>query len=86
MQKLQPKGGYKPFSDSEYDSAIKATAVVKMEVGQMSCKFKFGQHLSEERFEMIVSHLEERGTKIDIKTIKMMREQRGEKNESEISI
>jgi len=50
-----------------------------MEVGQMSCKFKFGQHLSEERFEMIVSHLEERGTKIDMRTIEMMQEQRGEK-------
>jgi len=80
MQKLQPKGGYKPFSDTEYDSAIKATAVVKMEVSQMSCKFKFGQHLSKERFEMIVSHLEERGRKIDMRTIEMMREQRGVKD------
>jgi len=65
MQKLQPKGGYKPFSDAEYDSAIKATAVVKIELSHLSCKFKFGQHLSEERFEMILSHLEQRGTKID---------------------
>jgi len=73
MQKLQPKGGYKPFSDSEYDSAIKATAVVKMEVSHMSCKFKFGQHLSEERFEMILSHLKQRGTQIDMRTIEMMR-------------
>jgi len=80
MQKLQPKGGYKPFSDSEYDSAIKATAVVKMEVGHLSCKFKFGQHLSEERFEMIVLHLEERGTKIDMRTVEIMLEQRGEKD------
>jgi len=80
MQKLQPKGGYKPFSDSEYDSAIKATAVVKIELSHLSCKFKFGQHLSEERFEMILSHLEQRGTKIDIRTIKMMLEQKGDKN------
>jgi len=77
MQKLQPKGGYKPFSDVEYDSAIKSTAVVKMEVSHLSCKFKFGQHLNKERFEMIVSHLEERGTKIDMRTVEMMREQRG---------
>jgi len=73
MQKLQPKGGYKPFSDSEYDSALKVTAVVKMELRQMSCKFKFGQHLSKERFEMILSHLEKRGTKIDMKTVEIMR-------------
>jgi len=78
MQKLQPKGGYKPFSDAEYDSAIKATAVVKIELSHLSCKFKFGQHLSEERFEMILSHLEQRGTKIDMKTVEIMREQRGE--------
>jgi len=80
MQKLQPKGGYKSFSDSEYDSAIKATAVVKMEVGHLSCKFKFGQHLNKERFEMILSHLEKRGTKIDMRTIEIMQEQRGEKD------
>jgi len=81
MQKLQPKGGYKPFSDSEYDSAIKATAVVKMKINYFSCKFKFGQHLSKNRFEMILSHLDKRGTKIDMRTIKIMRELRGEKNE-----
>jgi len=81
MQKLQPKkGGYKPFSDAEYDSAIKATAVVKMEASQISCKFKFGQHLNEERFEMILSHLEQRGTQIDMRTVEIMREQRGEKD------
>ncbi|HHE05838.1 MAG TPA: pyridoxamine 5'-phosphate oxidase family protein [Epsilonproteobacteria bacterium] len=78
MQKLQPKGGYKPFSDAEYDAAIKATAVVKMQIHTISCKFKFGQHLSEERFEMILSHLKQRGCKIDMKTIEMMQAQRGE--------
>jgi len=76
MQKLQPKGGYKPFSDAAYDTAIKATAVVKIEVKYLSCKFKFGQHLSDERFEMILSHLEERNTQIDRKTIEIMKEQR----------
>jgi len=77
MKKLQPKGGYKPFSDSEYDSAIKATAVVKMKISHLSCKFKFGQHLNKDRFEMILSHLEERGTEIDMRTIEIMRELRG---------
>ncbi|BAF71881.1 pyridoxamine 5'-phosphate oxidase family protein [Sulfurovum sp. NBC37-1] len=80
MKKLQPKGGYKPFSDSEYDAAIKATAVMKIEVTHIRCKFKFGQHLSEERFEMIVSHLQKRGTQIDKKTIEVMKAQRGEKS------
>ena len=80
MQKLQPKGGYKSFDNAEYDSAIKATAVIKIKVNNISCKFKFGQHLDEERFEMILSHLEQRGTKIDIRTIEMMKSQRGEKS------
>jgi len=32
--------------------------------------------MNKERFEMIVSHLEERGTQIDMKTVEMMREQK----------
>jgi len=40
-------------------------------------KFKFGQHLNEERFEMIISNLEARGREIDIATARTMREQRG---------
>ena len=73
MKKLQPEGGYKPFRDAEYDKAIKATAVVKIVAHTTRCKFKFGQHLTKERFEMILSHLEERDTDIDKETIKMMK-------------
>ena len=73
MKKLQTEGGYKPFSDAEYDKAIKATAVVKIVPHTTRCKFKFGQHLTKERFEMILSHLEERDTAIDKVTIKMMK-------------
>jgi len=74
MQKLQPKGGYKAFSDRAYDSAIKATAIVKIEVKNISCKFKFGQHLSDERFNMIIANLESRGSEIDIKTVQIMKQ------------
>ncbi len=77
MQKLQPKGGYKPFSDKAYDAAIKNTAVVKLQVENLSCKFKFGQHLNEERFEMILSALLKRGTQTDIQTVEIMKAQRG---------
>ena len=76
MQKLQPKGGYKPFSDNAYDTPIKTTAVVKIAIREMSCKFKFGQHLSDERFEMIVAALQKRGTQRDLETIEVMRKQR----------
>jgi len=76
MRKLQPKGGYKSFNDSAYDKALKATAVVKIETEKLSCKFKFGQHLSEERFEMIVTHLLARDTEIDRQTVAIMKAQR----------
>ncbi len=77
MQKLQPKGGYKPFSDNAYDTPIKTTAVIKIEIKKITCKFKFGQHLSDERFEMIVYNLLKRGTPIDKKTVEMMKSQKG---------
>jgi hypothetical protein len=78
MKKLQPKGGYsRPFSDEVYDKAFKATVVYKLVSDEISCKFKFGQHLNEERFEMVVRSLEARGTQMDITTVKIMREQRG---------
>ena len=78
MNKLQPEGGYKPFSDVEYDTAIKATAVIKIVPSSLRCKFKFGQHVTKERFDMILSHLEERDTPIDKETVKMMKHLRVE--------
>jgi len=73
MQKLQPEGDYKPFSNAAYDKALGATAVVKIVPSTVSCKFKFGQHLDEERFDMILKHLKERNTTIDNETIEIMR-------------
>jgi len=74
MKKLQPEGGYKPFSDDAYDKAIKSTAVMKIIPTEIRAKFKLGQHLDDQRFTMIVKHLEERGTKIDRETVSLMRE------------
>ena len=73
MQKLQPKGGYTPLHDEVYDKALKATAVYKLVPEEMRCKFKFGQHVSDERFERIIIHLEQRGRELDLRTIKEMR-------------
>jgi len=78
MKKLQPEGGYKPFSDVEYDTGIKATAVIKIVPSSLRCKFKFGQHVTKERFNMILSHLEMRDTPIDKETVKMMKHLRVE--------
>jgi len=76
MQKLQPKGGYKPFNDETYDKALKSTAVYKLVPEQITCKFKFGQHLNDERFEMIIRHLQERGTEVDLRTVEEMKKHR----------
>ena len=78
MQKLQPEGGYKPFDDGVYEKMLNATAVLKIEVKVLRAKFKFGQHLDKERFNMILSHLEKRDSKIDKETIEMMKTMRDE--------
>jgi len=76
MEKLQPEGGYKPFSEESYDKVLKATAVVKITPAHTRAKFKFGQHLSEERFEMIITHLQQRGTERDLETVELMQKMR----------
>ncbi len=76
MRKLQPKGGYAPLTDAAYGKALRATAIVKIEVLHRSGKFKFGQHLSQERFDRIIDHLRKRGTALDLETITIMHNQR----------
>jgi len=73
MQKLQPKGGYTPLSDAVYEKALKSTAVVEIVPTSTRAKYKFGQHLTQERFERIVRHLEERNEPKDNETIEMMK-------------
>ncbi|RUM62072.1 MAG: hypothetical protein DSZ03_07445 [Sulfurimonas sp.] len=73
MNKLQPEGGYKPLSEEVYVKAVDATMVYKLEVQQLRAKFKFGQHLSPERFNLILEHLHQRGSDVDGNTAKMMK-------------
>jgi nitroimidazol reductase NimA-like FMN-containing flavoprotein (pyridoxamine 5'-phosphate oxidase superfamily) len=74
MKKLQKEGKYKPLSEEVYQKAINATTIYKLIPNEIKAKFKFGQHLNQERFDMIIKHLEERGNKKDILTIKLMKE------------
>ena len=76
MKKLQPEGGYKAFEDALYEKMINATAILKIDIQELRAKFKFGQHLDESRFDMILSHLENRDSGVDKATISMMKEQR----------
>lgn len=76
MEKLQKEGGYKPFTDKAYEKMLNAVAVYKLNKKNLTAKFKFGQNLSDERFDMVIEHLKKRNTKIDNATIEMMLNQR----------
>lgn len=76
MKKLQKEGGYKPFTDKVYEKMLNAVAVYKLNKKELTAKFKFGQNLSDERFDMVIEHLKKRDTKIDNATIEMMLNQR----------
>ena len=79
MQKLQPEGKYKPLSQEAYKKAINATTIYKLIPEMTRAKYKFGQHLSEERFEMVLSHLEQRANEMDEETAIMMKTLRSER-------
>jgi len=73
MKKLQSEGGYKPMGDEIYEKIINTTQVYKIVPSDIKGKVKLGQHLPQERFDMILEHLAQRGSKIDKLTIKEMK-------------
>ena len=79
MQNLQPKGGYVPFKNEVYQKEFKGLTMVKINIEQLSAKFKFGQGLNPKRFQMLIDNLQECGTKMDLLTIKAMHQYRPEK-------
>jgi len=74
MKKLQKEGGYRPLSEDVYKKAIDATLIYKLVPENIKVKFKFGQNLTKEKFEMIVEHLKTRAKEEDLATIKLMKE------------
>lgn len=75
MEKLQPEGGYAPIDpeDARYKQMLKAVAVVRISIEEITAKFKFGQNLSEARREIVINRLEERGRPDDAATAGLMR-------------
>lgn len=75
MKKLQPEGGYDPITreDPRYQQALKAVAVVRLSVQEMTAKFKFGQNLDESRRSSLMSQLRERNRPDDAETAELMR-------------
>jgi hypothetical protein len=76
MKKLQKETTYKPLSEDVYQKAINATSIYKLIPNQIKAKFKFGQNITQERFDMIIKNLEQRAEKKDLETIKLMKELR----------
>lgn len=74
MKKLQPEGKYKAFDSPEYDKQFAALSVVKITIENLSAKFKLGQNVNQQRFQMIVGHLEKRGRPIDLLTANAMKQ------------
>ncbi len=73
MQKYQPEGGYLPLTDeSRYANTLEATAVVAITIEQIRPKVKYGQRLPAERWERIRRFLTERGTALDLETLRRM--------------
>lgn len=58
MKKLQPEGGYIPFNSDIYDSVLAKTAIIKINIDNISAKFKFGQNYTKEKINMIIDKLE----------------------------
>ncbi len=73
MKKLQKEGGYRPMSDEIYQKTINITQVYKIIPTELRGKIKLGQHLPQERFEMILEHLSTRGNDIDKLTVQEMK-------------
>ncbi len=74
MEKMQKEGKYIPLDKKEvYEKMIKSTLVYKLVINDISCKFKFGQNFSDERFTRVLEHLNHRDSKIDKSTIKEMK-------------
>lgn len=77
MEKLQPEGKYTSLDNKDiYRKKIDNLQVFKLIITSVDGKLKMGQKLPQERFDMIIDYLKNRGYEIDFETIKLMKEKR----------
>jgi nitroimidazol reductase NimA-like FMN-containing flavoprotein (pyridoxamine 5'-phosphate oxidase superfamily) len=76
LAKMQPEGGHAPIdaSDARYVSSLRGVAVLRLDIAEMTGKFKFGQNLSTAKREQIIDRLDERALPGDADTIKHIRD------------
>lgn len=74
MEKLQPEGGYEPFSadDAEYRRQVKSVMVTKIVPEGISAKFKFGQNRTEEEWTKVRDGLLRRNKPKDAEAVQAM--------------
>lgn len=53
---------------------VNATCIYKLVCKDISAKFYLGQHFNEKRFNRVKEYLSNRGTKNDLKTLKLLEE------------
>lgn len=78
MQKLQPEGGYESIDATTpmYKKAVENIAIGRLHPSSLSCKLKAGQNLNEEKRALLIEKLSERGTPLDILSIKLIKQMR----------
>ncbi len=78
MMKLQPEGKYNSISehDNTITANLKRVVIICITPVKMTAKFKFGQNLPEQKVDLILEHLEKRGTEKDRQTIDMIHKYR----------
>jgi len=75
MVKLQPEGGYEAIipTDQGYAKQVSAAAIVKINVEEMTSKFKFGQNWSEKKMNKVSDQLIDRDQDLDQETVRLMK-------------
>ncbi|MBB6732547.1 pyridoxamine 5'-phosphate oxidase family protein [Cohnella zeiphila] len=74
LGKMQPEGGHAPIDaeDPKYVSSLRGVAVLRLNVAEMTGKFKFGQNLSDKKRGQLAEALERRGLPGDHETVGRM--------------
>lgn len=75
MNKLQKEGGYEEISYNKpmYTKMIDKVMVIELKPENISCKIKVGQNLNDEKRDKLFEKLENRSSKVDMQTIKEMK-------------
>lgn len=74
MEKMQPEKGYDfiEVKNNIYTKALEKTALFKLDAANVSVKIKAGQNLSDKQKKDLILQLKERGSALDLATIKLI--------------